>query len=60
MPSMLSIMFDVMTDANLDSQQRVVEMLKESTVSDPTKETGEGYITVSYSTVVYSAALQLY
>ena len=31
-PSMLSIMFDVLTDANLDSQQRVVEMLKESKV----------------------------
>lgn len=31
-PAMLSIMFDVMTDANLDSQQRVVEMLKESKV----------------------------
>lgn len=29
---MLSIMFDVLTDANLDSQQRVVEMLKESKV----------------------------
>lgn len=32
MPAMLSIMFDVLTDANLDSQQRVVEMLKESKV----------------------------
>lgn len=31
-PAMLSIMFDVLTDANLDSQQRVVEMLKESKV----------------------------
>lgn len=31
---MLSIMFDVMTDANLDSQQRVVEMLKESKVRE--------------------------
>lgn len=29
---MLSIMYDVLTDANLDSQQRVVEMLKESKV----------------------------
>lgn len=31
-PSMLSIMYDVLTDAKLDSQQRVVEMLKESKV----------------------------
>lgn len=31
-PDMLNIMFDVITDANLDSQQRVVEMLKESKV----------------------------
>lgn len=31
-PAMLSIMLDVLTDANLDSQQRVVEMLKESKV----------------------------
>ena len=29
---MFSIMYDVITDANLDSQQRVVEMLKESKV----------------------------
>ncbi|CAM9175968.1 unnamed protein product, partial [Ascophyllum nodosum] len=29
-PNMFSIMYDVITDANLDSQQRVVEMLKES------------------------------
>ena len=33
-PDMLDIMFDVMTDANLDSQQRVVEMLKESKVPE--------------------------
>lgn len=31
-PSMFSIMYDVLTDAKLDSQQRVVEMLKESKV----------------------------
>lgn len=31
-PEMLNIMFDVMTDAKLDSQQRVIEMLKESKV----------------------------
>lgn len=31
-PEMLNIMYDVMTDAKLDSQQRVVEMLKESKV----------------------------
>lgn len=33
-PDMLKIMLDVMTDANLDSQQRVVEMLKESKVRE--------------------------
>ncbi|CAN0332809.1 unnamed protein product [Hapterophycus canaliculatus] len=40
---MLSIMFDVMTDANLDSQQRVVEMLKESKARLASSIQGSGH-----------------
>ncbi|CAM9295585.1 unnamed protein product [Ectocarpus sp. 4 AP-2014] len=42
-PDMLSIMFDVMTDANLDSQQRVVEMLKESKARLASSIQGSGH-----------------
>ncbi|CAM9808892.1 unnamed protein product, partial [Discosporangium mesarthrocarpum] len=42
-PQMMSIMFDVLTDANLDSQQRVVEMLKESKARLQASLSGSGH-----------------
>ncbi|CAM9341622.1 unnamed protein product, partial [Choristocarpus tenellus] len=42
-PQLMSIVFDVLTDANLDSQQRVVEMLKETKARLQASISGSGH-----------------